>query len=151
MKKWSCFVLALVVIVVDQLSKYWAASVLIPYQPVSIFPLFNLTLAYNSGAAFSFLSGTGEWHRWVFAGFSFFMSLVLMVAIIRAPSTLKLQLVALSLILGGAIGNLIDRALLGHVIDFIDIYYKSSHWPIFNLADSAICLGAFLLLWGSCS
>jgi signal peptidase II len=143
MKKWPWFVTALIVIFLDQTSKYWASQVLVPYQPESVFPLFNLTLAYNSGAAFSFLSGAGEWHRWFFAGFSLIMSVVLIVGIIR--TTPCLQLLALSLILGGAIGNLIDRALLGYVIDFIDIYYKSHHWPVFNLADSAICLGAFLL------
>ena len=145
MKKWPWFVLVLAVICIDQLSKYWAWSVLIPYQPVPILPLFNVTLAFNSGAAFSFVSGAGEWHRWFFAGFSLLMSLVLIVAIVRVPPTLRLQLLALSLILGGAIGNLIDRALIGRVIDFIDIYYKNHHWPVFNLADSAICIGAVLL------
>ena len=143
MKKWPWFALALVIIFLDQASKYWAAQVLVPYQPESVLPFFNVTLAFNSGAAFSFLSGAGEWHRWFFAGFSLIMSAVLVIGIIRSKPTL--QLLALSLILGGAIGNLIDRALLGHVIDFIDIYYKSYHWPVFNLADSAICIGAFLL------
>ncbi len=145
MKKWPWFVLALTVIFVDQASKYWAAWALVPYQPESIFPLFNLTLAYNSGAAFSFLSGAGEWHRWFFAGFSLIMSAALTVGIIRLAPTRRLQLLAFSLILGGAIGNLIDRAVFGYVIDFIDIYYKNYHWPVFNLADSAICIGAFLL------
>ena len=145
MKKWLCFALVLVVILLDQGSKYWAVWALRPYQPVSIFPLFNFTLAFNSGAAFSFLSGAGEWHRWFFAGFSLIMSSVLIVVITRVSSTQRLQQLALSLIVGGAIGNLIDRAFFGYVVDFIDIYYKNHHWPVFNIADSAICIGAFLL------
>ena len=146
MKKWPWFVLVLAVLCFDQASKYWAEAVLVPYQAESVFPLFNLTLAYNSGAAFSFLSGAGEWHRWFFAGFSLIMSFVLLIGIIRLAPTMRLQLVAFSLILGGAVGNLIDRAWFGYVIDFIDVYYKNHHWPVFNIADSAICIGAVLLL-----
>jgi len=109
-------------------------------------PMVNFTLAFNTGAAFSFLSGTGDWHRWLFTGFSATMSLVLMVWIIRLPNAARMQAAGLSLILAGAVGNLIDRILLGHVIDFIDVYYSHYHWPAFNLADSAICVGAFLLV-----
>ena len=146
MKKWPWFLFSVVVILLDQLSKYWAFQSLIPYQPEALMPMINFTLAYNTGAAFSFLSGTGDWHRWLFTGFSGVMSMVLAVWIIRLPRTARLQLVALSLILAGAVGNLVDRILLGHVIDFIDVYYTHYHWPAFNLADSAICVGAFLLL-----
>jgi signal peptidase II len=150
MKKWPWFLLAIAVVLVDQWSKYWAANTLIPYQPEALLPMLNFTLAYNSGAAFSFLSGTGGWHRWVFAGFSLIMSVALIVWLLRLPRQPKLQPLALSLILGGAVGNLYDRALVGHVIDFIDLYYKNHHWPVFNLADSAICIGAFLLLVDLC-
>lgn len=150
MKKWFWFVLALVVIGIDQATKYWASADLAPYHPEPIFPMFNLTLAYNTGAAFSFLHNAGAWHRWFFTGFSLLMSLGLIVWITRLPSSARLQLAALSLILGGAIGNLIDRAILGFVIDFIDIYYKHYHWPVFNIADSAICIGAVLLLIDLC-
>ncbi len=145
MKKWHWFVLSLLVILMDQASKYFIASALTPYQPVPLMPMLNLTLAYNSGAAFSFLSQAGQWHHWFFIGFSLTMSIVLITWILRLSSTARLQLMALSLILGGAIGNLIDRACFGSVIDFIDVYYKHHHWPVFNLADSAICIGAFLL------
>ena len=145
MKKWPWLILSLVIIIVDQMSKYWASQVLLSYQSEAVFPMLNLTLAYNSGAAFSFLSGAGEWHRWAFAGFSTITSIALIVLIIRTASVMRLQLLALSLILGGAVGNLIDRAFLGYVIDFIDVYYKHYHWPAFNVADSAICIGAFLL------
>lgn len=146
MKKWPWFILSLVIVLLDQLTKYWAQHSLIPYQPETVIKMLNFTLAYNTGAAFSFLSGAGSWHRWFFAGFSITMSVVLAVWLARLSPRAKLQSLALSLILGGAIGNLYDRATLGHVIDFIDFYYKNYHWPVFNLADSAICVGAFLLL-----
>lgn len=146
MKKGSWFFLSVLVILADQASKYWALSTLTAYQPEPLMPMVNLTLAYNTGAAFSFLSGVGGWHRWFFAVFSMFMSVVLAIWLIRLPSKAVLQCLAVSLILGGAIGNLYDRAVQGHVIDFIDVYYQNHHWPVFNLADSAICLGVFFLL-----
>ena len=146
MKKWPWFIVSIVVIVLDQVTKYWAFRTLIPYQPESIMPMVNFTLAFNTGAAFSFLSGTGDWHRWLFTGFSAVMSVAIFVWIIRLPSTARMQAAGLSLILAGAVGNLMDRMLLGHVIDFIDVYYSHYHWPAFNIADSAICVGAFLLV-----
>ena len=146
MKKWPWFIVSIVVIVLDQVTKYWAFRTLIPYQPESIMPMVNFTLAFNTGAAFSFLSGTGDWHRWLFTGFSAVMSVAIFVWIIRLPSTARMQASGLSLILAGAVGNLMDRMLLGHVIDFIDVYYSHYHWPAFNIADSAICVGAFLLV-----
>lgn len=145
MKKWHWFVISLAVIFADQATKYWASLDLIPYQPKSVLPMLNLTLAYNSGAAFSFLSGAGEWHRWFFPAFSFVMCVILIIWLMRMDLIARLQLFAVSLILGGAVGNLIDRAFTGYVIDFIDVYYQHYHWPVFNLADSAICIGAFLL------
>lgn len=146
MKKWPWLLLSLVILVADQITKFLAETYLIAYQPKPLFPMVNLTLAYNTGAAFSFLSGTGGWHRWFFASFSIVMSIGLLIWLIRIHKNDVLQLLAISLILGGAIGNLYDRAFLGHVIDFIDVYYKHHHWPVFNVADSAICLGAFFLL-----
>lgn len=146
MKKWSWFLISVVVIFFDQASKYWALSELSLYQAKPIAPMINFTLAYNTGAAFSFLSGAGEWHRWFLTGFSLIMSIVLVIWLIKLKPKACLQHLSLSLILGGALGNLIDRAVYGYVIDFIDVYYKNYHWPVFNLADSAICIGAFLLL-----
>ena len=150
MNKWPWFFVSVIVILLDQASKCWAVSRLMPYQPEEIFPLLNFTLAYNSGAAFSFLSGAGDWHRWFFTGFSGVMSVVLAVWIWRLPIGARLQLTAVSLILAGALGNLVDRLRLGHVIDFIDVYYTHYHWPAFNIADSAICIGAFLLFVDMC-
>lgn len=146
MKKWLWFIVSLCIILLDQASKYWAITSLSPLEPKDILPVLSLTLAYNTGAAFSFLSGAGDWHQWFFVGFSSIMSLVLIGWMFRAKQSSYLLLLALSLILGGALGNLIDRLALGHVIDFIDVYYKQYHWPVFNLADTAICIGAALLL-----
>ncbi|KTC65770.1 lipoprotein signal peptidase [Legionella adelaidensis] len=146
MKKWPWFFVSLVVVVVDQLSKYWALNALSPYEPQNIMPMLDLTLAFNTGAAFSFLSTLGALNRWLLAGFSFLMSTVIIIWIVKLPQRLHLQLLALSLVLGGAVGNLIDRAANGYVVDFILIYYKNYHWPVFNLADTAICIGAFLLI-----
>jgi signal peptidase II len=144
------FLLSFLVIAVDQVSKYYATERLIAYQFDPVMPMLNFTLAYNTGAAFSFLSGTGAWHVWFFMGFSVLVSLGLVVWMVRLPKQERMQLCALSLILGGAIGNLIDRFKLGYVIDFIDVYYKNHHWPIFNLADSAITVGTVLLVIDLC-
>lgn len=147
MKKWPWFMLSLTVVILDQASKYLVSVFLTPYKPLPVFPMFNLTLAYNSGAAFSFLSGAGDWHRWFFAGFSLIVSMMLAVWLYRTESQARLLLAGISLILGGAIGNLVDRAFDGYVVDFIDVYYKHYHFATFNLADSAICIGAgFFLL-----
>lgn len=151
MKKWMWFLVSVLVILVDQISKYAAMQQLEPYQSYDIMPMLSFTLAYNTGAAFSFLSGAGDWHHLFFIGFSAIVSFVIMVWIIRLPKqTAYLQFTALSLILGGAVANLIDRITLGYVIDFIDVYYKNHHWPIFNIADSAITVGTLLLAYDLC-
>lgn len=147
MKNWPWFFVSIGVILVDQFSKMWAMMDLLPYQPKAVLPMVNLTLAFNTGAAFSFLHHSGQWHQWFFACFSFAMSVGISVWILRLQSNARLQLLAFSLILGGAIGNLIDRLRLGYVIDFIDVYYQTHHWPIFNFADSAIVLAALILLY----
>lgn len=146
MKKWYWFLLSIIIIVFDQCTKQWALMTLPPYQAEAIGPMLNFTLAYNTGAAFSFLNGSGSWHRWFFASFSLLMSGIITAWIIRSSVYARLQQLGLALILGGALGNLVDRARLGYVIDFIEVYYKNYHWPIFNVADSAICVGAALLL-----
>ncbi|KTD58663.1 lipoprotein signal peptidase [Legionella sainthelensi] len=146
MKKWYWFMLSLAVIVSDQLSKYLVSIFLTPYHPLPVFPMFNLTLAYNTGAAFSFLSGAGDWHRWFFAAFSFIVSIILAVWLYKTENQTCLLSAGISLILGGAVGNLFDRAIHGYVIDFIDLYYKHHHFATFNIADSAICIGAGLFV-----
>ncbi|MBN9231876.1 MAG: signal peptidase II [Legionella sp. 40-6] len=146
MKKWHWFALSLLLVFVDQLTKYWAGLYLIPYKPMPIVPCLNFTLAFNTGAAFSFLSGAGGWHRWFFASFSVLMSIVLMIWLYRTPAQSKLLCAAISFVLGGAVGNLIDRAFYGYVVDFIDVYYQHHHFATFNIADAAISIGAALFI-----
>lgn len=147
MKKWPWFALSFLVIVADQLTKYLALTKLTAYQARPIFPMLNFTLAFNTGAAFNFLSNSGNWHRWFFVLFSLSVSTFLVIWLARLPRKATLHSLALSLILGGALGNFYDRLTRGNVIDFIDFYYENHHWPVFNLADSAICVGAVLLLF----
>ena len=146
MKKVLIFFVSALVVVLDQLTKYWALVYLTPYDAKPIFPMLSWTLAFNSGSAFSFLAESGRWHAWFFMTFSALVSFVLLVWIVRLNTArLFKQAFALALILGGAVGNLIDRVRIGYVVDFIDVFYKTYHWPVFNLADSAICVGAVLL------
>jgi len=141
--------LSVLVIVLDQATKWSAAAMLDPYHPLPLIPLLNLTLMYNEGAAFSFLANAGGWQRWFFAGFAGVMSVVLVIWLLRLRSRERLMAASLSLIVGGAVGNLIDRVLTGRVVDFIDLYVGDRHWPVFNVADSAITLGVILLLLGN--
>jgi len=136
----------LVIIVLDQATKLLAEYYLNYRQPVAVFPHFNFTLVYNKGAAFSFLSNAGGWQRWFFICLSTTVSIALVIWLQKLKPEQKLQTISIAMILGGAIGNLIDRSLYGHVIDFLDIYYQQHHWPAFNIADSAITVGAFLLI-----
>ena len=138
--------LSLLAVVLDQLSKLAVAGSMQLYQSIKIMPYFNLTYVHNTGAAFSFLSDAGGWQRWFFAGLAVIISAVIAVWLAKLKRHETLLAVALSLVLGGAIGNLIDRLIYGYVIDFLDVYYQSWHWPAFNIADSAITLGVVLML-----
>jgi signal peptidase II len=140
------FGLALLVLVLDQVTKVWAEAALGYAQPVALLPFLNLTLVYNLGAAFSFLADAGGWQRSFFIVLSSVISLVLVVWIWRLPPGARLLGSALALVLGGAVGNLVDRLAYGHVIDFIDLHAGGWHWPAFNVADSAITCGVLLLL-----
>ena len=147
--KWLWF--SVLTVVLDQLTKYIAEAELLLHQPVAIFPSFNFTLMYNKGAAFSFLSEAGGWQRIFFVGLSTAISIFLffwLKQITRDEKQKDNQLlqIAIAFILGGAIGNLIDRAMTGEVVDFIQVYYSSYYFPAFNIADSAITLGAGLLI-----
>ena len=151
MRKWHYISLSFIVCFLDSISKLAVLNKLEPYSSVAILPSINFTLLFNTGSAFSFLSNAGSWHLWFFLGFSLLMSVVIFVWIMRTPLTESKQLLSLSLILGGAVGNLIDRIHYGHVIDFIDVYYKTYHWPAFNIADSAISIGAIMFLYSGFS
>lgn len=138
--------LSLAIIIADQISKTLMVNWLDLYETVRVLPFFNLTLAHNPGAAFSFLAGAGGWQRWFFVVLAAVISTVLIVWMRRLAQTAKLEAISLALIIGGAIGNVIDRLIYGYVIDFLDVYAGSYHWPAFNIADSAICVGAVLLI-----
>ncbi len=143
--------LSALTIVLDQLTKYIAEAELLLHRAVAVFPGFNFTLMYNKGAAFSFLSEAGGWQRIFFVALSTIISIFLLFwlrQITRDEQQKDNQLlqVAIAFILGGAIGNLIDRAMTGEVVDFIQVYYSTYYFPAFNIADSAITLGAGLLI-----
>lgn len=142
---WLLFALALVV--ADQVTKVWVLSALTPYEPVAVTPFFNLVLVHNTGAAFSLLAEAGGWQRWFFVVLTVVIAAIVSVWLCRSAGRGgRATPLALSLVLGGAIGNLIDRLRFGHVVDFLDFHAAGWHWPAFNLADSAISCGAVLLV-----
>lgn len=138
--------LALFLIVLDQSTKLAINHSMQLYQSIQLLDFFNLTYVHNTGAAFSFLSERSGWQRWLFSILAVVMSLMMTLWIKRLKDNETLLAISLSLILGGAIGNLIDRLIYGYVIDFLDLYYHSWHWPAFNVADSAITIGVGLML-----
>ena len=139
------FGLATIVILLDQLTKITIAKLFTYGESLPVISFFNLTLVYNKGAAFSFLANESGWQRHLFTGIGIVAALFIIYLIIKHSSQ-RLFCVALACILGGALGNVIDRILYGHVIDFLDFYYARTHFPAFNLADSAITLGAGLFI-----
>ena len=138
--------LAAVILSADLWTKRLASQYLDYGKPVFLMPFFNLTLQFNAGAAFSFLSDAGGWQRWFFSGIAIVISIILLVWMMRLKKEQKLLLISLSLILSGALGNLWDRLTLGYVIDFISLHYDHYYFPTFNVADSAISVGAVLML-----
>lgn len=134
------------VLVLDQASKLWIVSAFELYESYDLIPHLRLFYVHNTGAAFSFLSQADGWQRWFFAAIAIAASVLVFVWLKRLHAGQLRLALGLSLILGGALGNLIDRLMYGYVIDFIDAYYGSWHWPVFNLADSAITLGVILVL-----
>jgi len=140
--------LSAVVIVLDQLTKAIVVQLLEPQVPHAVIPgLLNWTLAYNTGAAFSFLAEQEGWQRWLFTILAITISAVLVRWLARTPRSDWRSALPLALVIGGAIGNLIDRLRIGHVTDFIQVYYQQWAFPSFNIADSAISVGAVLLLF----
>jgi signal peptidase II len=141
--------LAVLAIVLDFVSKQLAETYLTFAQPVYVLPVFDLTLLYNRGAAFSFLANEGGWQRWFFTVIAIGVSAVLTVWLMKLKPNEKLLSIALALVIGGAIGNLYDRLAYGHVIDFIHLHWDNNYFPAFNIAASAISLGAAMLLFES--
>ena len=148
MKLYISLSIALIVLTLDLASKYWVESVLEFGQKIPLTSFFNLILTYNPGAAFSFLSEESGWQRWFLSGIAGSAAL-LIIFLLNKYKHEKLFCLSLSLILGGALGNLYDRITLGHVVDFLDFYIDAYHWPAFNIADSAIFIGAILMIYDS--
>jgi signal peptidase II len=142
---WAWLGLALVVVLLDQLSKTVVIGALPLNDSRTVTAWFNLVRVHNSGAAFSFLAGATGWQRWFFVGLGTLASCFIVWMLKRHP-TQKLFCFAVTLIMGGAVGNVIDRLLHGHVVDFIQVHYGGWYFPAFNLADSAITLGAICLI-----
>jgi len=138
--------LSLIVLVLDQATKFLVTRFLDLYERVEVLPVLDFTLLHNTGAAFSMLAGASGWQRWFFIALACAVSVLLTVWICRIPRGEKLLPLALSLILGGAIGNLVDRVWHGYVVDFVHAHWGEAYFPAFNIADSAITIGAALLI-----
>lgn len=138
--------IALIVILLDQVSKIWMSKLLEYGQSIPVTSFFNLVMAYNKGAAFSFLASESGWQRYFFSGIAAAAVIVILVLLKRHAGQRQFCW-ALALVLGGAVGNLVDRLMHGHVIDFLDFYANNWHWPAFNIADSAIFVGAILFIF----
>jgi signal peptidase II len=146
LRKWLG--LALAVIAADHFTKWWVSTSLDFQEAVPVLPFFSLVLVHNTGAAFSFLASAGGWQRWFFIAVGLIATVILVRLLKRHAHEPRLA-IALALLLGGALGNVIDRVVLGHVVDFLYFHYRSFAWPAFNVADSAISIGAGLLIWDS--
>jgi signal peptidase II len=139
--------IAAIVILIDHLSKVWVTTHLMFYEPVEVLPIFDFTLAYNTGAAFSFLQNASGWQNIFFTSLALIVSGIVVIWLAKTPVRERWFNIGLCFILGGALGNAWDRLLYGYVIDFLSFHYGTWHFAIFNLADSAIFVGACMLLW----
>jgi len=143
---WAWLGVSALVLLLDWYSKQRVSEALELYRPREIFSWLNMTLAHNYGAAFSFLSNAGGWQRYFFIVLASVVSVALLVWLLRLPRREWRTGLGLALVLGGAVGNLVDRVKLGYVVDFIDVHFGGWHYPAFNVADSAITCGVVLLL-----
>lgn len=141
--------LTVIFLVIDQITKQYFENTLDLYQSINVLPFFDFTLAHNYGAAFSFLADQPGWQRWFFTAIAVIASIVFIVWMAKTPKDNKVLGVGFALMLSGALGNLIDRLIFGYVIDFLDFYVSGYHWPAFNIADSAIFVGAALMIYDS--
>ncbi len=136
------------VVVLDLATKAWVSNVFTPGESLTVTPFFNLVLAHNTGAAFSFLADAGGWQRWFFTIVTIVISVGIVVMLSRQRNAPWVS-TALALVLGGALGNLYDRLMLGHVVDFVQLHAAGYYFPAFNVADSAISIGVAMLIWDS--
>ena len=139
--------LGVIFLIIDQVTKLWVAANFELFETVAVIPMFSFTYVHNEGAAFSFLGSAGGWQRWFFTAIAVVISSLLLYWMRALDKSEKLLAIAYSLVLSGAIGNLIDRVSYGYVIDFIHLYYESYQWPVFNVADISICVGAGLIIF----
>ncbi|MFZ3320893.1 MAG: signal peptidase II [Usitatibacter sp.] len=140
--------LSAAILAADLATKAWVSHVFAPGETLEVTSFFNLVLAYNTGAAFSFLADAGGWQRWFFTVITIVISVGIVVMLSRQRSAPWVSS-ALALVLGGALGNLYDRLALGHVVDFVQLHAAGYYWPAFNVADSAISVGVAMLIWDS--
>lgn len=140
--------ITIVIIMIDRFSKIWISDHLALYDSVEILPVFNLTLAFNKGAAFNFLNSASGWQNIFLGGLAFIVSACIIYWLYKTPARSRWMCIAMCLVLAGALGNAWDRILYAHVIDFFDFHLGTWHFAIFNVADSAICVGAFMLFIG---
>lgn len=138
---------SVIVLGLDRITKILAQKHLVYNVALPVVPSFNLTLSYNRGSAFSFLNSASGWQVWMFGSVAVVVSIILVVWLKRLSASQKWLSIALALVIGGALGNLWDRFSYGHVVDFIELYVSNLYWPVFNIADSAICVGAVMLFW----
>lgn len=148
-KNFAWLWLAALVIVLDQATKMYFSATMQLGESVSLLPVFSWTLAHNYGAAFSFLHDAGGWQRWFFAGIALVVSGGILFWLKTLPANARFLACALVLVLGGALGNLYDRMMLGYVVDFIHVHYGTWHFPAFNIADCGISVGAAMLIFDS--
>lgn len=142
---WRWFALAVLVVLADQATKALVMARFAVGERLELTPFFNMVLVFNKGAAFSFLSEAAGWQKPLLVAFAVVAAAIVSVLIVRRPSE-RLLCTGLALILGGALGNVIDRLRFGQVVDFLDLHAAGYHWPAFNVADSAITIGALLLI-----
>lgn len=140
--------IAALVIVLDHLSKWWISSTMDFQQTIPVWSFFSIVRVHNYGAAFSFLADAGGWQRWFFIAVGA-VATVVIIQLLRKHAHEPRMAWALALVLGGALGNVIDRVMLGYVVDFLYFHYQGFAWPAFNVADSAISVGAAILIWDS--
>jgi len=146
MRKWLG--VALAVIAADHLTKWWISSTLAYQEAIPVLPFFSLVRVHNTGAAFSLLADAGGWQRWFFIAIGV-IATVIIVRLLKRHGHEPGLAFPLAMVLGGALGNVIDRVVLGHVVDFLYFHYRGFAWPAFNVADAAISVGAALLIWDS--
>lgn len=146
MTPWKFYSVSLAIFFLDQLTKHWALDFFEPFERLSVLPFFDLILTFNTGAAFSLLADAGGWQQVLFIVLGIAVNLYLIFAIWRMKPDEKLLCWAFALVLGGSMGNLHDRMVMGKVVDFLLVHAGSFHFPVFNLADCAVSIGACLLM-----